>query len=172
MDTRTVIAGLMLCAPLASCACERQSPAPAATGKTQATHAGEPDGVSRADAYTGIRGVVTTLPVPGNRRAELKIQHEQIPEFRNKDGDIPVNMRGVPGMASMTMPFPVAEGVDISTLAVGDKVLFDFTVYWGADTGTAWEITRFEKLDPATELDFTNTTVADGTDDQADAETP
>jgi hypothetical protein len=161
MRTTLVIAALLLSPTLAMTAC-KDSSAPGSASSNRAAPAGD----VREDVYTGIRGVVTMLPVEGNPASELKIQHEQIPTFLNKDGEIGVNMRGVPGMASMNMPFPVAEGLDISSLAIGDKVMFDFTVYWGRpDAGPAWEITRFEKLDPATELDFTNTTVEDAATD-------
>ncbi len=164
MRTPLVIAALLLAQTLVMSACKQDSSTPAGASPNRAA----PTGEVREDVYTGIRGVVTMLPVAGNPATELKIQHEHIPTFLNKDGEIPVNMRGVPGMASMTMPFPVGEGVDLSTLTIGDKVAFDFTVYWGrADGGPAWEITRFEKLDPATELDFSNTTVEDTATDES-----
>jgi hypothetical protein len=162
MRTPLVIAALLIGPTLVMIACKQDSSTPAGASPNRAA----PTGAARDDVYTGIRGVVTMLPIAGNPATELKIQHEHIPTFLNKDGQIPVNGRGVPGMASMVMPFPVAEGLDISSMAIGDKVSFDFTVYWGrADGGPAWEITRFEKLDPATELDFTNTTVEDAATD-------
>lgn len=112
------------------------------------------DDTARQDVYTGVRGLVVSLPQPGNPASELRIRHEHIPTFLNKDGEIGVNARGVPGMAAMEMPFPVAEGLDISGMSVGDVVAFDFTVRWGV--GPSWFITRYEVLDPGTELDFTN----------------
>jgi hypothetical protein len=162
MRTRSLIAALLLAPALVLGACKQDSPPAPSTPHTAAS-----TGTAREDVYTGVRGVVAMLPIAGNPNTELKIQHEQIPTFRNKDGEIGVNMRGVPGMASMTMPFPVGDGVDISTLAVGDKLAFDFTVYYGrTDGGHVWEITRFEKLDPETELDFTNTTVEEAATDR------
>lgn len=163
MCTRAVIAGLLLISPFALSACKQESSAPVAPGSAQPSASTSPP--SREDVYTGIRGVVTMLPIAGNHASELKIQHEHIPAFRNKDGEIGVNMRGVPGMASMVMPFPIAQGLDISGLSIGDKVAFDFTVYWGGPaSGPKWEITSFEKLDPATELDFSNSTIQDAAD--------
>lgn len=165
MRTRAVIAGLLLISPFALSACKQESSAPVAHSSAQPSASTPPTTLSRQDVYTGIRGVVTMLPIAGRHASELKIQHEQIPAFRNKDGEIGVNMRGVPGMASMVMPFPIAQGLDISDLSIGDKIAFDFTVYWGGPTdGPKWEITRFEKLNPATELDFSNTTIQDAAD--------
>lgn len=169
MRTTLVIAALLIGPTLAMSACKPDSPTPGSASSNSAA----PAGAVREDVYTGVRGMVTMLPVAGNPATEFKIQHEQIPTFLNKDGVIGVNMRGVPGMPSMEMPFPVAEGLDISDLSVGDKVSFDFTVYWGGPAeGPKWEITRFEKLDPATELDFTNTVITDDTEDQASTESP
>lgn len=158
MRTPLVIAALLIGPTLVMSACKPDSSTPAGASTERAA----PSGAVREDVYSGIRGVVATLPVAGNLATSFKIQHEQIPTFLNKDGVIGVNMRGVPGMPSMEMPFPVAEGLDISDLSVGDKVSFDFTVYWGGPAeGPKWEITRVEKLDPAIELDFSNTTVED-----------
>lgn len=144
---------IVLIAPaLLLTACRDESPAPQASSATESA-------VVRDDAYTGILGVVTSLPSPGSDRAELRIHHEHIPTFRTKEGEINVTADGVPGMKSMVMPFPVAEGLDVSSLQVGDKVRFDFTVQWG---GTPpWQITAFEVLDPETEIDFSNKTIAD-----------
>ena len=67
------------------------------------------------------------------------------------------------------------QGVSAANLLVGDKVRFDFTVQWG---GTPpWQITAFEVLDPETEIDFSNKTVADdhtgeGHDDHAGHDHP
>lgn len=118
------------------------------------------------EVYTDILGIVQSLPVAGNPASELRIHHEHIPGFKTQDGTVFVAADGVRGMKSMTMAFPVAEGLDISTMRVGDKIRFDFVVTWG---GTPpWSITRFEKLDPATEIDFSNkaTDVSPADDEQ------
>ena len=142
-------AGVFAFAP----ACSNETPEPTAADTGGATGETADEDI-REDVYTGVRGLVVSLPQPGNPASELRIRHEHIPTFRNKDGEIGVNARGVPGMAAMEMPFPVADGLDISGMSVGDTIAFDFTVRWGV--GPSWFITRYEVLDPGTELDFTN----------------
>lgn len=113
-----------------------------------------PPKVVRDDLYEGVLGVIASLPVEGNPASELRIHHEHIPTFKTKDGQVNMTADGVAGMKSMVMPFPVAEGLDISPLKIGDKVRFDFAVHWGGDR--VWEITAFEIIDPDTEIDFSN----------------
>ena len=108
------------------------------------------------DVYTGIRGEITSFPEPNVPNSELRIRHEQIRDFKTSDGTINVNSKGVAGMASMTMPFPLGEGMNLEGFSVGDKVEFDFTVNWGGGSSPAWFVTRMEKLPADTELDFTN----------------
>ncbi len=118
------------------------------------------------DTYSGIRGEITQLPdstVPGS---ELKIHHEQIRDFKTKDGTISVTKEGIAGMRSMTMPFPLGEGVSLDSFSIGDKVSFDFVVNWG-NNRPAWEITSIEKLPADTELDFNNA-IEDMADDAMD----
>lgn len=129
-------------------ACSRDAPEPPAASDPLGSE------IVREDVYTDIRGVVISMPQPGNPASELRIQHEHIPHFLNREGEIGVNARGVPGMAAMVMPFPVADGLDLSGMSVGDIVAFDFTVHWR--TSPSWFITRYEVLDPDTELDFSN----------------
>lgn len=107
------------------------------------------------DVYSGIRGEITQLPESGVPGSELKIHHEQIRDFKTKDGTISITKEGIAGMRSMTMPFPLGEGVSLDSLSVGDKVSFDFVVNWG-NNRPAWEITKIEKLPAETELDFNN----------------
>lgn len=146
---RVILAGLLLPVALGACGERHQTdiPAPAAPG------------IVRDDFYHNIRGIVTSLPVEGRPGTELRIHHEHIPDFRTKDGPVNISADGVPGMKSMVMPFPVAKDLDISGLSVGDKIAFDFVVHWGGSP--AWEITRFEPLDPDAVIDFTNRPVAD-----------
>ena len=108
------------------------------------------------DVYSGIRGEITAIPDPSVPNSELMIRHEQIRDFKTKDGTINVNAKGIAGMASMTMPFPQGEGVSLDGLSIGDKVEFDFTVNWGGGSAPAWFITRIEKLPADTKLDYTN----------------
>ncbi len=138
--------------PLAACA-DRSQPAGAAPQSQPDAHANAP----HPDLYTGIRGQITELPVAGDPSRELKIHHEQIEEFKTKDGTVNVSAAGVRGMGSMTMPFPTAADLSLEGLSVGDKIEFDFAVNWGGTTGASWEVTRIEKLPADTEIDFTNT---------------
>lgn len=110
---------------------------------------------STPDFYSNILGEITQVPVEGDPSTSLRIRHQQIPNFKTKDGTINVNSKGISGMASMTMEFPLAEGVNIDQLVIGDKVSFNFQVNWGG-AAVAWEVTKIEKIDPATEIDFTN----------------
>ena len=38
-----------------------------------------------ADATYTVRGEITMLPVAGDKRTELKVRHEAIPTFKDKD---------------------------------------------------------------------------------------
>ena len=58
-------------------------------------------------------------------------------------------------MASMTMPFPLGDGINLDGYAVGDKVSFDFVVNWESSS-PAWQVTNLEKLPADTELNFEN----------------
>lgn len=96
-------------------------------------------------AYT-VRGEVTATPGEGDlTENQVRIHHEAIPGFVGYDGE-------VVGMASMTMPFPAADTVELGELAVGDKIEFTFEVNW--DDSPGYRITAIRKLPPETELDF------------------
>lgn len=105
--------------------------------------------------YPGILGEITMLPIAGNPATDLKIHHQHIPSFKSADGSIKTNSKGIAGMMSMTMPFPLADGVDTDGLSIGDKIRFTFQVIW-TDTRPSWEVTQINKIDPSTEIDFTN----------------
>ncbi len=110
--------------------------------------------IVRSDAYEGIKGEITSLPVDGVAGSSLMIRHEHIPNFRTKAGEINVNSAGVSGMRSMTMEFPPADGLSLEGLAVGDKVVFTFVVNWGGER--AWEVTAIEKLGDDAVIDFSD----------------
>lgn len=100
----------------------------------------------QVDAVYETRGIVTSLPEPGNPVAEFRIQHEPIDNFVNKDGVMV-------GMNAMDMGFPaLAPGVSLEGIEVGDKVSFAFDVAWGGDP--LWQVVRLSEIDPATELSF------------------
>ncbi len=117
-------------------------------GHTQAT--------GSLDVYPGILGEIISLPIAGNPNTDLKIRHMQIPNFKTKDGIINVTADGISGMRSMTMPFPVGQGVSLDGFAVGDKIKFTFAVDWSGQGANAWEITKIEKLPADTVIDYTN----------------
>lgn len=115
------------------------------------------DDATRVDVYEGILGELKFVPGEGDLDTDLKIRHVQIPEFKQADGTVMVSRDGVSGMKSMTMSFPLAEGVLVDGYGVGDQVRFSFRVFWGERIG--FEITQIEKLDDGVEIDFTNVTV-------------
>ena len=100
-----------------------------------------------ARRYT-VRGEVVRLPAPASRDGELFVRHEPIDDFVDGSGR-------VVGMASMTMPFPVAPGAFAGQLAVGDKIEFRFLVDWA---GPAFKIEHIDLLPAATQLRFGPTT--------------
>ena len=108
----------------------------------------------RTDLYEGIEGEIVALP--GERAdGDMRLKHEHIPGFKNEAGEVPVTPDGIRGMKSMVMPFPLADGVSVEGYETGDKVRFSFRVNWDGGAA-AWEITQIEKLDPATEIDYSN----------------
>ncbi len=96
-----------------------------------------------ADSYT-VRGEIVRLPeAPGG---EVLIRHEAIPDFRGMDGK-------VVGMASMTMPFPLAAGVKLDALAAGTPIEFVLEMRWKDDRQPV-AVTRIAPLPPGTALRF------------------
>ena len=95
------------------------------------------------DATYTVRARVVSLPPAGG--GEMLLHHEEIPDFRERDGTRS-------GMKSMTMPFTPAEGLDLSGIAVGDKVRMTFEVRWNARP--LLRIVKLEKLPPDTKLEL------------------
>jgi len=62
-----------------------------------------------------VKGVVKVLPGKGTASNEIMVKHEPIPDYRDEAGN-------VVGMAAMTMPFYLAKGVTVESIAVGDQV--------------------------------------------------
>lgn len=94
--------------------------------------------------YT-VRGKVDQLPDAKDPASQLMIAHEAIDDFVDRDGK-------ASGMDSMTMSYPLADGVKTAGLAVGDPVELTLHVDWSADRPA--EITRLEKLPPGTPIVF------------------
>ncbi len=110
---------------------------------------------STPDIYPGVLGAITMLPIEGDASTELRIRHQHIPTFKSADGSINTNSKGIAGMASMKMPFPLADGVSTEGLSIGDNIRFTFEVIW-TDNIPAWEVTQIEQIDASTVIDFSN----------------
>jgi hypothetical protein len=99
--------------------------------------------VAPVATYT-VRGIVSALPDPARKGSpDLQLHHEAIPGFKDKDGT-------VVGMNSMPMPFPLADGVTLEGIALGDKLEVTFLVDWSL--APAHRVTAWKKLPPETEL--------------------
>jgi len=109
--------------------------------------AGEANGEPGSDtaAHYEVRGQVTAVPTAGDPLSNLVIRHEAIDDFATRDGE-------VVGMSSMSMPFPLADGVSLDGIAPGDKVRFTLEVDWDGDP--AYQITRIEPLPADTEIEY------------------
>lgn len=129
-------------AALAGCSERPASPPPASDEAPAETSAAAGD--VQIDTYT-VRGEIEELPEPGRPMSALRIHHEAIDNFVNRAGK-------VVGMGSMTMEFPVAEGVSLEGLAVGQKVEFTFAM---ARTPTGgYRVTAIRPLPDETVLEF------------------
>jgi Cu/Ag efflux protein CusF len=130
---------LALAAALSLTACEAEPETP-----VEEDPAAEIEIPQGATTYT-LRGRVVELPDPADPTTGLYIHHEPIDDFVNMDGE-------VDGMDSMTMPFAAGDGVSLGSLNAEDKVEFDLTVDWEGDP--MMEVTRIERIDPGTQLEF------------------
>jgi hypothetical protein len=114
-----------------------------------------------------VHGVIEQLPDPAQPGSELQIRHEAIPTFMSSDNK-------VVGMKAMTMPFPVADGVSLQDLNVGDSVAFSLEVQW--DRSPAFLVTRLERVEspPDAEVEPMDPTAAsdDEVEDQPTDEEP
>lgn len=94
--------------------------------------------------YT-VRGEVAGLPQEGEATRQLRVHHESVPGFVGFEGE-------VVGMASMTMPFPLADSVDLAGVEVGDKVEMTFEVRW--EGSPPLTVVALRELPAGTVLDF------------------
>lgn len=131
---RIGIAAAVGCALLAGCK-DQESP------ETSGADQGE---VVR---YT-VRGQIAQLPEASDPKAEFRVRHEAIPEYKRTDGTL--------GMNTMTMPFPLGDGVSLDGMQVGDIVELTFEVEY--DPGfiklRRYYTIKIEELPAETELDF------------------
>lgn len=166
--TPTLVATSLL---LSSCG-EESKPAPAYPAVSQALPQPAPETAKPAEAqpiptpapqpviaaapakptYT-VRAEVDTLP--GIESSVLRLHHERIPTFANKDGKVGTDSQGKPGMKPMTMSFARGPGISYDGLKVGDKVEVVVEVNWEAPLpDERIVITKLTKLAPETKLDF------------------
>ncbi|MCB1032420.1 MAG: copper-binding protein [Acidobacteria bacterium] len=124
MRTIRLALGLLLVAA-AGCSGEKPSGTPPAT-------------------YT-VRGMVRELPQADRPTSEFAVRHEPIDDFVNPAGK-------VVGMDSMTMPFPIAKGLDLEGFAIGDPIEMTLVVDWDGDQPV--QVTEVRELPPDTELEF------------------
>lgn len=91
--------------------------------------------------YT-VRGRIEALPAGDKPGSSLRIEHEPIDNFVRQDGTM--------GMDSMSMPFPLAQGVALEGFAKGDIIEFTFEVRWKSQPHM--QLTKIMKAPAGTEL--------------------
>jgi Cu/Ag efflux protein CusF len=101
-------------------------------------------------SYT-VRGVIEQVPDAAKPANTLRIHHEAIPGFMSAGKLV--------GMAEMSMPFPVAPGVSLDGLAIGDAVEFVFEVQ--EKPRLDYRVTRITKLPAGTPLNFSDSKATD-----------
>ncbi|HLE84119.1 MAG TPA: copper-binding protein [Thermoanaerobaculia bacterium] len=123
-----------------------------AAALTAGCGADEPGGGARAEPATPpdgtytVRAEVVALPDPKRTDdRQLRVRHEAVPDFVGFEGE-------VVGMASMAMPFPLAEGVELEGIEAGDPVEMTFEVRW--EGAAPLRIVGLRELPAGTELDF------------------
>jgi len=123
------------------------------TTETQTEQPQPDDGLTR-HSYT-VRGKVVTIPTAERPIDDLQIRHEAVPDFKNREGVVFVNSKGVKGMVSMTMGFPLGKGVSLGDITPGDLAEFTFVTTWG-EKYPSYEVTKIIKLPADTKLNFGN----------------
>jgi hypothetical protein len=92
-----------------------------------------------------VRGLVQQIPTAGDPASGFVLRHEAIDGFVGRDGE-------ASGMESMTMPFALARGVALDSVAVGDPVEIRLHVDWSADLPVS--VTAIRELPAATVLNL------------------
>lgn len=85
--------------------------------------------------------------MPGKPGSQFYVHHEAIAEWRRPDG--------TKGMNSMVMAFPLAQGVSLEGLAIGDCVELTVTQFPGSRV--PYQTQTIKKLPTETVLDFGTT---------------
>lgn len=119
-----------------------------ATTACKPAHPSGDSAVSTTERRYVVRGVVMaavpTGPSSPTEARHLMLKHEPIDDFVDDTGH-------AVGMNSMTMPFDVAPGVDLSSIHSGDAVRFTLAVDWAKPRV---DIISVQKLPPGTALTF------------------
>ena len=129
-------------------ACERRAPEPQTPVGVHDAPPGEPTHV-----YADVHGVIDALPTANE---DLRIHHDAIPDFVNpRTGELNQNPDGTTGMHAMSMPFPLAPGVSLDGVEVGDHIRFTLALWTGLDTpvGFAYRVTALTEVDPPTDAE-------------------
>lgn len=103
-------------------------------------------------SYT-VRAEVAVLP--GIESSTIRLHHERIPNFANREGKVGTDSQGKSGMKPMTMSF--AKGADVSYegLKIGDRVEVIVEMNWEAALpDERIVIVKLTKLPGETKLDF------------------
>lgn len=133
---RTAYLGLIVALSGTLAGCDRAAPTPA----SKAPDRGPPSAV-----YT-VLGQIAQLPVPGRPQTEFQVHHQAIDDFIDGRGQ-------AVGMNAMIMSFPLAEGVSLKDLAIGDKVEITFPVWW-EDGVPDYHVRQIKKMPADTALEF------------------
>lgn len=130
-----LLAPCLLMAPFLGC----ERPNAGAAASSTRSQRGEPD-----HTYV-VRARVEMMPESGKPTSEFVVHHEAIPEF--------VGFTGIKGMESMSMPFPLAKGLSLDGLGLGDPVEVTFVV-WMTPGHRGFEARGVRKLPSSTRLNF------------------
>lgn len=132
-----VLVSILIASFITACSKEAESTPP------QSSDQAAPEGM-RIVSYT-VRGEVRSLPDESN---DLMVRHEAIPEFRQGNGTL--------GMNVMVMPFPFADGINADGMSIGDIVAITFEVTHREDWSlVGYQTVGWELLPADTELNFT-----------------
>jgi len=134
---------------LVSCDCESCKSPPTITTKDKGarpTPAATADSAQKADAVYVVRGQIIDLPEASRAVSEFVVKHEAIDTFVNP------STGEVVGMGSMEMPFPLAQGVSLDGLHIGDVVEITFEDYYKPTR--RYQVVKVTKLPADTALEF------------------
>lgn len=101
-------------------------------------------GAQKAGPTHVVRGRIEGLPVQGKPGSQFYVHHEAIADWLRPDGSN--------GMNSMVMAFPLADGLSLEGLSIGDVVELTVTQFPGSRT--PYQTRAIKKLPAETALFF------------------